>query len=52
MNLSVVIPCFNAAETITNQLEALSSEKYSETWEIIISDNGSTDQTLLIVEQY
>jgi GT2 family glycosyltransferase len=52
MNLSVIIPCFNAADTIANQLEALSREKYSEAWEVIVSDNGSTDQTCSIVRYY
>ena len=52
MRLSVIIPCFNAAGTIASQLEALAAQKWSEPWEIIISDNGSTDNTLSVVERY
>ncbi len=52
MKLSVVIPCFNAANTIAVQLEALSKQRCSEFWEIIIADNGSTDETLEIIRQY
>lgn len=52
MKLSVIIPCFNAANTITVQLEALANQQWSELWEIIVSDNGSTDQTVAITEQY
>lgn len=52
MKLSLVIPCLNAASTITAQLEALANQDYSESWEVIISDNGSTDKTLEIVNQY
>ncbi|MGF1480864.1 MAG: glycosyltransferase family 2 protein [Cyanophyceae cyanobacterium] len=52
MKISVIIPCYNAAETIATQLEALANQHWCEPWEIIISDNGSTDETLLIVEQY
>ena len=52
MKLSVVIPCFNAASTIAAQLEALSKQQCSDTWEIIIADNGSTDETLNIVREY
>jgi len=52
MKLSVVIPCFNAANTIAVQLEALANQQWSEPWEVIVSDNGSTDETLAIVEQY
>lgn len=52
MKLSVVVPCFNAANTIAVQLEAFTKQECSESWEIIIADNGSTDETLDIVEQY
>ena len=52
MKLSVIIPCLNAADTIAVQLEALASQGWSEPWEVIVSDNGSTDVTLKIVERY
>jgi len=52
MKLSVIIPCFNAAGTIAVQLEALKNQYWSKSWEVIISDNGSTDQTVAIAEQY
>lgn len=52
MKLSVVIPCLNEAETIAIQLEALANQKWSAPWEVILSDNGSTDGTLAIVEKY
>jgi glycosyltransferase involved in cell wall biosynthesis len=52
MKLSVIIPCINAAGTIATQLEALAKQEWSEPWEIIVSNNGSSDGTLSIVEQY
>jgi len=52
MKLSVIIPCFNAADTIAAQLEALAGQHWSEPWEVIVSDNGSTDDSLKIVESY
>lgn len=52
MKLSVIIPCYNAGATIAEQLEAFVVQQWSESWEIIISNNGSTDTTLDIVEQY
>lgn len=52
MKLSVIIPCFNGAKTIAVQLEALAKQQWSEPWEVIVSDNGSTDESLAIVEQY
>lgn len=52
MKLSVVIPCFNAGNTIPMQLDALEKQKWSEPWEIIVADNGSTDNTLVVVREY
>jgi glycosyltransferase involved in cell wall biosynthesis len=52
MKLSVIIPCFNGADTITTQLEALANQQWSEPWEVIVADNGSTDNSIEIVEQY
>jgi glycosyltransferase involved in cell wall biosynthesis len=52
MKLSVIIPCYNGAKTIGAQLEALASQQWSGPWEVIFADNGSTDETLAIVEQY
>jgi glycosyltransferase involved in cell wall biosynthesis len=50
--LSVVIPCLNAADTLGEQLEALARQQWSEPWEVVISDNGSTDATLSVVERF
>ena len=46
ITISVIIPVFNGAETIDAQLEALSRQSWSGTWEVVIADNGSTDDTL------
>ena len=52
MKLSVIIPCFNAARTIGAQLEALAQQNWSQPWEVIVADNGSTDESLRVVERY
>lgn len=52
MKLSVVIPCLNKADSIAVQLEALANQQNDTLWEVIISDNGSTDASLEIAEQY
>ena len=52
IKLSVIIPCFNAAATIGEQLDALAEQDWTEPWELIIADNGSTDGTLRVVEPY
>lgn len=52
LKLSVVIPCFNAAATLAQQLDALSSQQWSEPWELVFSDNGSTDNSREIAMAY
>lgn len=52
MKLSVIIPCYNGANTIADQLEALANQEWSEPWEIIVADNRSTDNSMAIVKQY
>ncbi len=52
MKLSVIIPCLNAEATIATQLEALAGQHWSEPWEVIISDNGSTDNSIAIARRF
>src|SRR5262245_10940945 len=40
------------AATIGAQLEALANQSWSEPWEIIVSDNGSRDDSVRVVERY
>lgn len=49
---SVVTPCYNAAGTIERQLMLLANEQLAQPWEMVIVDNGSTDNTLTIVAAY
>lgn len=50
--LSVVLPCYNAADTIGGQLEALAGQSWSRPWEVVVVDNRSTDDSMAIVERY
>jgi glycosyltransferase involved in cell wall biosynthesis len=43
--LTVVIPAYNEGTRIDRQLEALSTQRYDGSWEVIVADNGSTDAT-------
>jgi len=52
MKLSVVIPAHNAATTIGAQLEALARQDWDGEWEVVVSDNGSTDASREIVESF
>jgi len=50
MKLSVIIPCFNAANTIVLHLGTCSPALVRTMG--VIDNNGSTDETVAIVEQY
>ncbi|WP_162872746.1 glycosyltransferase family 2 protein [Austwickia chelonae] len=50
--LSIIIACFNASETLSDQLEALASQTCELPWEVILADNGSTDHSVAIAETY
>jgi glycosyltransferase involved in cell wall biosynthesis len=61
MQLSVILPCYNGAATIVLQLEALAQQvwtgesevgEWGLEWEVIVVNNGSTDESMAIVEQY
>ena len=48
---SVIIPCFNAAETLPQTLDSLRAQTYLG-WEAICIDDGSTDHTRTVVAHY
>ena len=49
--ISVVIPAYNAAKYIKESIESVLQQDYSNL-EIILVDDGSTDETAKIVQQY
>jgi glycosyltransferase involved in cell wall biosynthesis len=50
--VSVVIPVRNGERHIAHQLEALSRQSYARSWELVVVDNGCTDRTLDVVEEW
>ncbi len=52
VKLSVIIPVYNAQATLSAQLEALAGQHWSEPWEVLITDNRCTDNSMRIAEQY
>ena len=52
VDLSVIIPCYNAEDTIGEQLEALTRQVWDGSWEVVVADNGSTDGSREVVESF
>ncbi|HEY6882264.1 MAG TPA: glycosyltransferase family A protein [Polyangiales bacterium] len=51
MKISVILPCFNGADTVGVQLEALTRQHWND-WEVVVVNNGSTDRSMEIVAAY
>jgi glycosyltransferase involved in cell wall biosynthesis len=49
--VSVVIPAYNSARTLTRALSSVFSQTYGN-YEVIVVDDGSTDDTEAVVRQY
>ena len=49
--ISVIIPCYNSAHHRSETLESVQYQTYRD-FEIILVDDGSTDQTKMIVSNY
>ncbi len=51
-SMTVVIPALNAASTIGSQLRALSCQRDAPAFEVIVVDNGSTDDTHTVASSF
>lgn len=49
--ISIVIPAYNAADTILNSLKSVFSQTYKD-WEVILIDDGSKDNTLAVLNSF
>ncbi|MGZ6898226.1 MAG: glycosyltransferase [Acidimicrobiia bacterium] len=49
LDLSVVVAAHDAAATLPEQLDALTAQSWNGTWEIVVVDNASTDDTAVVV---
>jgi glycosyltransferase involved in cell wall biosynthesis len=48
---TIVVPAFNAAQTLGATLQSLQEQTYKD-FEVVIVDDGSTDDTKLVAEQF
>ncbi|OKH52671.1 hypothetical protein NIES2101_13590 [Calothrix sp. HK-06] len=51
MKVSIIIPAYNAAPTISETLLSLQAQTYSD-WEAIVIDDGSSDDTFTVANQF
>lgn len=49
--VSIIMPCFNGANTIKGSIESVISQSYSN-WELLITDDSSTDNSIQIIESF
>ena len=49
--VSIIIPTFNRADLIIETLDSVLAQTYTN-WECIVVDDGSTDQTVRIIEKF
>ena len=49
--VSVVMPVYNSASTIAEAIDSVLEQSFTD-WDLIICDDASTDDTVLIVSRY
>lgn len=49
--ISIIIPTFNRASSISNAIDSVLNQTYTE-WELLIVDDGSTDNTEELILKY
>ena len=50
--VSVVIPCYNAAKYLRETLDSVLAQDYEGPLEVLVADDGSTDDSVEIIESY
>ena len=51
MKFTIIMPTYNDSESIIEALDSVVMQTYKN-WELLISDDGSTDDTREIIQQY
>lgn len=48
LDISVIIACYNGAETLGETLGALTAQDWDRPWEVVLADNASTDASVAV----
>lgn len=51
MKVSIIVPSYNRADIISETLDSLQNQTFKD-WECIIIDDGSTDDTEIVIKKY
>ena len=51
-DVSVVMACRNAEETLAETLDSIVNQQWDRPWEVVFADNGSTDRSAAIFADY
>lgn len=49
--VSIIIPCYNAEKYIAETIQSVMNQTYTN-WEMIIINDGSTDNSVTILNQF
>ena len=51
MRVDILLATYNGESYLNEQIDSILNQKYKN-WRLLISDNGSTDNTVLIIREY
>ena len=51
MQVSIIMPAYNAAKTIKKSIDSVLSQSFTD-WELLVINDSSTDETVEIVSEY
>jgi len=52
LNFSIIIPVYNRTNEIDELLESITKQDFTDDFEVLIIEDGSTDKSEIIVEKY